>query len=117
VIEKGMVGETYNIGGGCEKTNLDVVGTLCSVMDDICTESPYRPYASLITYVKDRLGHDRRYAIDCTKIRKELGWEPKETFATGLRKTVQWYLGNSDWLDAVKSGSYRQWIRSHYGIE
>jgi len=108
VLRKGKVGETYNIGGNNEKTNLDVVKTLCALLDELVPDSPYKPHASLITYVKDRPGHDKRYAIDASKIKNELGWQPMETFETGLRKTVQWYLAHRDWCRHVQDGSYQR---------
>ncbi len=114
VLEKGRVGETYNIGGNSEQRNLDVVRTLCALLDELVPTSSYRPHEKLITYVKDRPGHDRRYAIDATKIRTELGWEPSETFASGLRKTVSWYLDNRAWCDNITSGSYRTWMDRNY---
>jgi dTDP-glucose 4,6-dehydratase len=92
VLERGVAGETYNIGGSCEKANIEVVGTICSILDELLPDSPHAPHAGLITYVTDRPGHDRRYAIDCSKIKSQLGWEPKEVFETGLRKTIEWYL-------------------------
>lgn len=115
VLEKGRVGEVYNIGGQCEKTNLEVVKTICSLLDKIYPESPFTPYASLISYVKDRPGHDLRYSIDCSKIERELGWRPKESFETGLKKTIKWYLENSEWVESVQTGAYREWIQKHYG--
>jgi dTDP-glucose 4,6-dehydratase len=115
VLEKGKVGEVYNIGGRCEKTNLEIVKTICDLLDKVCLQSPFAPHTSLITYVKDRLGHDRRYAIDCSKIERELGWQPKETFETGLKKTIQWYLENSEWVESIQTGAYREWIQKHYG--
>jgi len=117
VLEKGKLGEVYNIGGRCEKTNLEIVKTICDLLDQICHQSPFRPHTSLITYVKDRPGHDRRYAIDCSKIEKELGWRPKETFESGLKKTIQWYLENPDWVESVQTGAYRAWVQRHYSIE
>ncbi|HEY5602047.1 MAG TPA: GDP-mannose 4,6-dehydratase, partial [Gammaproteobacteria bacterium] len=108
VLRKGKVGETYNIGGNNEKTNLDVVKTLCALLDELVPDSPYKPHASLITYVKDRPGHDKRYAIDASKIKNELGWQPAEIFETGLRKTVQWYLAHRDWCRHVQDGSYQR---------
>lgn len=117
VLEKGRVGEVYNIGGRCEKTNLEMVKTICDLLDKVCLQSPFKPHASLITYVKDRPGHDRRYAIDCSKIEKELGWRAKETFETGLKKTIQWYLENPDWVESVQTGAYREWIQKHYSNE
>jgi dTDP-glucose 4,6-dehydratase len=107
VLAKGKPGEVYNIGGNNEKTNLDVVHTLCALLDELQPESPHRPHQALITFVADRPGHDLRYAIDASKIKTELGWEPEETFETGLRKTVLWYLENRDWCQRVMDGSYR----------
>jgi len=115
VLEKGRAGQTYNIGGRCEKTNLDVVRTVCKLLDELLPHSPYKPHESLITFVKDRPGHDRRYAIDCSKIEHELGWYPKESLETGLRKTIQWYLGNPEWVKSVQTGEYREWIARQYG--
>jgi dTDP-glucose 4,6-dehydratase len=115
VLLQGRPGETYNIGGECELTNMEVVRSVCSVMDELRPESPHRPHSSLITFVKDRPGHDRRYAIDAAKIQRELGWRPEETFETGLKKTINWYLQNADWVDAIQSGEYREWIQKHYG--
>jgi dTDP-glucose 4,6-dehydratase len=114
VLEKGQVGEVYNIGGRCEKTNLDIVKTICDLLDKVCLQSPFAPHSSMITYVKDRPGHDRRYAIDCSKIERELGWQPKETFETGLKKTIEWYLGNPEWVESVQTGAYREWVQKHY---
>jgi dTDP-glucose 4,6-dehydratase len=107
VLAKGTPGEVYNIGGNNEKTNLDVVHTLCDLLDELRPESPHRPHRELVTFVADRPGHDLRYAIDATKIKSELDWEPRETFETGLRKTVLWYLDNQDWCRRVMDGSYR----------
>ncbi len=115
VLEKGQVGETYNIGGRCEKANIDIVKTLCECLDQIFPDSPNKPHSGLITFVKDRPGHDWRYAIDCSKIENELGWRPGQTFESGLRKTVEWYLQNSDWVDSIKSGEYFKWIERQYG--
>jgi len=117
VLERGQVGETYNIGGKCEKTNLDLVRTVCRLLDEMLPESLYKPHESLITFVKDRPGHDRRYAIDCSKIERELGWYPKESLETGLRKTIEWYLGNPEWIKSVQTGEYREWIARQYGGE
>jgi dTDP-glucose 4,6-dehydratase len=115
VLEAGRVGETYNVGGWNEKTNLDVVNTLCAVLDELRPRADGKPYADQITYVKDRPGHDLRYAIDARKIQRELGWKPQETFDTGIRKTVAWYLANPAWIESVTSGAYRQWVGQHYG--
>jgi dTDP-glucose 4,6-dehydratase len=107
ILRRGRPGETYNIGGHSEKTNLEVVRAICSLLDELVPASPVVPHASLITFVEDRPGHDRRYAIDPTKIERELGWAAKETFETGLRKTILWYLGNQQWWRRVLDGSYR----------
>ncbi|WP_293764873.1 dTDP-glucose 4,6-dehydratase [uncultured Aquitalea sp.] len=115
VLEAGKTGETYNVGGWNEKANLDVVRTICAILDELQPRADGKPYAEQITYVADRPGHDRRYAIDARKLEKELGWKPAETFDSGIRKTVAWYLANRDWTDAVTSGTYRQWMDKHYG--
>jgi len=107
VLESGRPGETYNVGGHNERTNLEVVETVCALLDELAPGSPHAPHASLITFVADRPGHDRRYAIDAGKIERELGWTPAETFETGLRKTVRWYLENPDWSEGMLSGKYR----------
>jgi dTDP-glucose 4,6-dehydratase len=114
VLEAGRVGETYNIGGCNEKTNLEVVQTLCAILDELHPGSPVTPHAGLITFVKDRPGHDRRYAIDARKIERELGWTPAETFESGIRKTVAWYLANQGWVAHVTSGEYRNWVSENY---
>jgi len=114
VLQKGRVGETYNIGGRCEKTNLQVVQTLCSELDAIRPMDSGESYTSLITYVKDRPGHDRRYAIDDSKIASELDWNPKESFESGINKTIKWYLDNHEWVNSVRDGSYRDWISKQY---
>lgn len=117
VLTQGKIGETYNIGGHNEKRNIEVVNALCALLEELAPEHPagVKQYRDLITYVKDRPGHDVRYAIDASKIAQELGWRPEETFETGLRKTVSWYLANNEWVEHVKSGTYRQWIAKHYG--
>jgi dTDP-glucose 4,6-dehydratase len=107
VLEEGRVGEVYNVGGLNERTNLEVVRTICSLLDDLAPDSPHVPHDSLITFVEDRPGHDRRYAMDATKIERELGWTPQETFESGMEKTVRWYLENRAWCEGVLSGSYR----------
>ena len=113
-LEAGRPGETYNIGGWNEQANLDVVRTLCGILDEEQPRADGQSYASQIEFVKDRLGHDRRYAIDAHKLEQELGWRPAETFATGIRKTVRWYLDHQDWVADVTSGGYREWIDRQY---
>jgi len=112
VLEKGRPGETYNVGGAAERKNIEVVDTLCNILDELHPQSG--PHHRLITYVTDRPGHDRRYAINFTKLESELGWRPQENFETGLRKTVQWYLDNSEWVQSVRSGEYRNWLEMNY---
>ena len=114
VLAHGRPGQTYNIGGSEEKTNISVVETICSILDEISPGDPVMPHKQLIKFVKDRPGHDRRYAIDSRKIRHQLGWEPRETFTSGLQKTVAWYLANDGWAQHVMNGSYRNWIATHY---
>lgn len=113
VLEAGRIGESYNIGGRSEKTNLDVVRSLCALLDELVPSSR-GGYADLITFVTDRPGHDFRYAIDCSKIEKELGWVPKHDFTSGLRETVRWYLEHGQWVDNVRSGAYQDWIARNY---
>lgn len=114
VLESGKVGETYNIGGHNEWANIDIVKTICHILDELKPRADKQSYAQQITFVPDRPGHDRRYAIDASKIEKELGWKPTETFTTGIRKTVQWYLDNPQWVRDVQSGQYRQWVQNQY---
>ena len=113
VLARGKVGETYNIGGGNEKRNIEIVETICDIVDELAGQRG-DSRRKLITFVKDRPGHDRRYAMDASKIERELGWKPRETFKSGIRKTVRWYLENEAWIRDVTSGSYRQWIETHY---
>lgn len=115
VLAAGRVGETYNIGGWNEKANIDVVKTICTRLDQLRPRADGKSYADQITYVKDRPGHDRRYAIDARKIERELGWKPEETFDTGIEKTVQWYLDHPQWVEGVTSGEYRKWLGKQYG--
>jgi dTDP-glucose 4,6-dehydratase len=114
VLQRGTAGESYNIGGGEERHNLEIVEIICSILDDLRPNDPVVPHRKLITFVKDRPGHDRRYAIDYRKIEGVLGWKPRETFESGIRKTIRWYLGHETWVNEVTTGSYRQWIESHY---
>jgi dTDP-glucose 4,6-dehydratase len=114
ILSKGEAGEVYNIGGCNEKTNIEVVRAICAILDELKPSSGMDPYASLITFIKDRPGHDRRYAIDARKIERELGWKPAERFETGIRKTVQWYLDNMDWVESVASGEYQKWLDINY---
>jgi dTDP-glucose 4,6-dehydratase len=112
VLDGGRLGETYNVGGLNEQKNLDVVNILCTILDEL--HAAGAPHSRLITYVKDRPGHDRRYAIDCRKLQGELGWKPRESFATGIRKTIEWYLDNPKWVEKIVSGEYREWINGNY---
>ena len=114
VLEAGTVGEVYNVGGWNEKPNLEIVTRVCALLDELRPRADGKPYAAQITYVADRPGHDRRYAIDARKLERELGWKPAETFETGIRKTVQWYLDNAAWVEGVQSGSYREWVEKNY---
>jgi dTDP-glucose 4,6-dehydratase len=114
VLAQGRVGETYNIGGGGEKRNLEIVEAICTILDQSCPDDPVTPHRNLIAFVQDRPGHDRRYAIDARKIERELGWQPRETFESGIRKTIQWYLQNEEWVKGVTSGAYRKWIATQY---
>ncbi len=114
VLSQGKIGETYNIGGWNEKTNLEVIETLCAVLDELKPKSDGKSYIDQITFVKDRPGHDRRYAIDASKLERELGWKPQETFETGIRKTVLWYLEHETWVDHVVTGEYQHWVEKQY---
>jgi dTDP-glucose 4,6-dehydratase len=114
VLARGTLGETYNVGGWNEKPNIEIVQTVCALLDEMRPD-PAGSHSRLITYVTDRPGHDRRYAIDARKLERELGWKPAETFETGIRKTVRWYLDNADWVAHVQSGSYRDWVSTNYG--
>lgn len=117
VLSQGRAGETYNIGGRSEKKNLEIVGAICALLDELRPNDLAVPHSQLITFVKDRAGHDRRYAMDTRKIERELNWRPLETFESGIQKTVRWYLEHEDWVRDVTSGSYRQWIAKHYATE
>lgn len=117
VLAQGKVGETYNIGGCNEQANIDVVKMICSILDELQPRADGRSYQTQISFVTDRPGHDKRYAIDASKIRHDLAWLPKETFASGLEKTIRWYLAHPDWIEHVTSGSYRDWIKQHYQNE
>ena len=114
VLDGGKLGETYNVGGWNEKANLDVVNTLCDILDQEQPRADGRSYREQLTFVKDRPGHDRRYAIDASKLERELGWKPAETFETGIRKTVRWYLNNQEWVSNITSGNYREWVSKQY---
>jgi dTDP-glucose 4,6-dehydratase len=114
VLEAGKLGETYNVGGWNEKPNIEIVNTVCALLDELRPKADGKPYKEQITYVTDRPGHDRRYAIDARKLEAELGWKPAETFDSGIRKTVVWYLANSEWVRNVQSGAYREWVEKQY---
>lgn len=114
VLESGRVGETYNIGGNSERRNTDVVTAICDILDELAPESSIGKRSGLITYVKDRPGHDRRYAIDCTKIQRELNWRAAQPFETGIRRTIEWFLAHRDWVNDIRSGAYQQWIEQNY---
>ena len=113
-MERGRVGETYNIGGNSERTNIEVVNLICDLVDEMSPTLATGPRRNLITYVKDRPGHDRRYAIDASKLSRELAWQPSQQFESGLRKTVRWYLDHADWIENVQTGAYLDWINQNY---
>jgi dTDP-glucose 4,6-dehydratase len=115
VMQKGERGRVYNIGGHCEMPNIETVTRICDLVDEMVPDEALRPRRKLITFVKDRPGHDLRYAIDCSRIEKELGWRPRESFASGLRKTIHWYLSHRQWVERVRSGAYQDWVKRHYG--
>jgi dTDP-glucose 4,6-dehydratase len=117
VLKAGRLGETYNVGGWNEKPNIEIVHTVCALLDELRPKADGSSYTAQITFVQDRPGHDRRYAIDARKIERELGWRPAETFESGIRKTVQWYLDNSEWVTTIRSGFYLDWVSQHYGAE
>jgi dTDP-glucose 4,6-dehydratase len=114
VLEAGKLGETYNVGGWNEKPNIEIVKTICALLDELRPRADGKSYREQVSYVTDRPGHDRRYAIDATKIHQQLGWKPQETFDSGIRKTVQWYLDHADWVSQVQSGAYRDWVQTNY---
>jgi len=114
IMKKGREGETYNIGGDSEMENIAIVNMICDILDERGTLSGLRSRRDLITFVKDRPGHDRRYAIDSSKLKKELRWHPEASLETGIRDTIQWYLDNQEWVERVKSGEYKDWIQTHY---
>jgi dTDP-glucose 4,6-dehydratase len=116
VLARGKIGETYNVGGRNEKPNLEIVHAICAILDELRPADPVVPHSKLITYVQDRPGHDRRYAMDTRKIERELSWRPRETFETGIRKTVEWYLANDTWIREVTTGHYREWIATQYSV-
>ena len=118
VVTEGMDGQTYNIGGHNEKTNMEVVKTICSILDELVPEHPagINQYEELITHVTDRPGHDQRYAIDAKKLQNELNWVPEETFESGIRKSVKWYLDNKEWIEHVSSGEYQNWMENNYAM-
>ncbi|MGR4870370.1 dTDP-glucose 4,6-dehydratase [Variovorax sp. LARHSF232] len=117
VLDVGKLGETYNVGGWNEKPNIEIVKTVCALLDELKPRADGKRYAEQISYVADRLGHDRRYAIDARKLERELGWKPAETFDSGIRKTVEWYLANGEWVRNVQSGAYREWVQKQYASE
>ncbi len=117
IMREGKRGETYNIGGNAEMENIAIVHLICALLDELAPAENGESRERLITYVADRPGHDRRYAIDFSKLARELGWRPRQSFAEGLRKTVAWYLANRPWIEGIRTGAYRSWIEEHYGKE
>jgi len=115
IMDSGRIGETYAVGGGCEMQNLEVVQIICDIIDEKLPQLSSGPRRNLIAFVPDRPGHDRRYAIDCSKLRSELAWTQRESFATGIRRTIDWYIDNREWADRVRSGEYRHWMKTQYG--
>jgi dTDP-glucose 4,6-dehydratase len=115
LLQRAEPGEDYNLGGTCEKTNLEVAQAVCAMLDELCLQSPHRPHKSLLTFVKDRPGHDQRYAINISKISRDFQWKPEKTFESGLEKTIKWYLENESWVSSVKTGKYRDWVSQQYG--
>ncbi len=114
IMQKGQRGETYNVGGRCEMRNIDLVEMICDLLDRMAPDSLHKPHRNLITFVKDRPGHDQRYAIDFSKLEHDLGWSPEESYETGIEKTIHWYLENTKWVNRIKSGAYLSWIETHY---
>jgi len=114
-LEAGKPGEVYNVGGSCERANLDVVHSICDLLNELQPRADGESYQTQIEFVRDRPGHDRRYAVDSSKIQTELGWKPAQTFETGMRQTVDWYLNNTMWVERIISGEYRQWVERQYG--
>jgi dTDP-glucose 4,6-dehydratase len=114
-MKRGRRGDVYTVGGECELENIALVERICDILEEIQGSVSGKPLRELITFVKDRPGHDRRYAIDCSKLKQELGWMPEESFESGIHKTIRWYLDNREWVNRVISGEYRSWIRQHYG--
>ena len=114
ILAQGQLGATYNVGGENEKTNLEVAKIICTVLDELVPDSRFIPHASLLTFVKDRPGHDRRYAMNIAKIKHKLGWRPVQNFDSGIRKTISWYLENTRWVEAVLSGEYKKWVELNY---
>ena len=115
VLTRGRVGETYNVGGRSERNNITIVTKICEILDELRPREDGKSYKEQITHVADRMGHDLRYAIDCSKIERELGWTPKHQFEDGLRETIEWYLNNSEWVESIQTGEYKNWLKTNYG--